>query len=166
MITVCSVLVVAGIAVCTVWPVLRCNKERSATMWSLTAAGAVRQVIVQEQEWSHNLGLIIGHYLLIMRKDVWSISNSIISAKASDHVTIMMHGGALFHNLTDEQYNNCRLCRWSTSSSCPSYAASPLLIKVYTAVLVRYKSKRFVRTYNTLDVYPLKKRSHKSQMPE
>ena len=53
MIAVFSVVGGPDIAVSTAWPLLRCIKERSPTFWLTTAAGAVLEVIIYEQEWSH-----------------------------------------------------------------------------------------------------------------
>ena len=69
--------IVPATAVFTAWPVLRCMKGRSATMWSPKAAGAVWEAIVQEwvvtwvryrKNISYGLLLNIGHYLLMIHK--------------------------------------------------------------------------------------------------
>ena len=45
----------------------------------------------------YGLLLNIGYYLLMVRKGISPTPNSIISAKASDHVTTMMHKRELVH---------------------------------------------------------------------
>ena len=85
MVAACSQCwVAATIAVCTAWPVLpRYIKKRSAIIWSIKAAGGVREAIVQEQKGSHesdsgiiiycDLLLDIGHDLLMVHKGIVGI---------------------------------------------------------------------------------------------
>ena len=98
---------IAAIAVCDAWPVLICMKERSAIIWSLTAAVVVWKAIVQQQEgcqephadiiFYYFLFLNIDHYVLTVHKGTSSTPNFITSAKASDHVTTTLLEIALVH---------------------------------------------------------------------
>ena len=97
--------------------------------------------------------LIIGHYLLMVRKGISPTSTSVVSAKTSDHVTTLMFERAFIHCLIAEV---C-MCKWfyQRGSALQTFAVSPLLcmsgIRQYPCI----HSKRIVRTYDTPDYYPL-----------
>ena len=60
-----------------------------------------------------------------MRKGFSPTLNFIKSAKASDHVTTVMYGGALVHYLIAEAYKNGRF--YQQSPALQNNAVSPLL---------------------------------------
>ena len=155
------------IAVCTAWPVLTCMEARSAIRWSLTAAGAVWEVIVQKQylvgvTWFRFRILFIlaccgniDQRLLLVRvcKGISPIPNSILSAEASNHVTTRCMGDwssiiwSLNHIVTVVYTNKLLLFRIMQSIFCCKW-----VINVNPAVLVHDKSKRIVCKNDALDI--------------
>ena len=118
----------------TAWPVLRCMRERSAITWSLTAAVAECEPIVSEQWVSHEseAGILIYFGVLMCwwyvkklhRLLSHNIREIITSAKASNHVTTMMHERALVHDLVAGSCNNGGFCQ---QASLQNYSVSPLM---------------------------------------
>ena len=62
----------------------------------------------------------------MVRKGISPTPNSIISAKASDHVTTMMHERAVVHYVIAETHNNSRF--YQQAPDLQNYAVSPCCI--------------------------------------
>ena len=89
----------------------------------------------------------------MVRKGISPTPNSKINAKASSHVTTMMHEKSLVQYLIAETYNNGRFYQQTPAlQSSAVYPCCIGVIKVNPTVLVRDKSKRIVRTYDTPDI--------------
>ena len=150
------------IAVCIAWPVVRCMNERSpmsltaCRCWCSMGGHRSRIIGVTWVRCRQNdlLWCIVelGQYLLVVRTWLSPTPSSIISAKASDLVTTMMHERVLVHFPFAETYNKGRfikkllLCKIIQSLLYPRWE-----INVNTAVLVHGKSKRIVPTFDTLE---------------